>query len=642
MANVLNVSSFGGGVVLEGSADAQRTDEVRAADSYEIGPRGQLVAASDLSTTGLSMLTDSGGSPLTKIHGLHSILRSVAPQVLAVGDNGVGEYTVRLIDPAAGTSSAIGIIGVTIAFMQYGANVTVATMAEPNGVSTTVLNIGPRAFRYPKEGLGLYYVITNSSGTSFVQSDGYDALGTGPLGEFGGGNKSKQLYFRGIAAHGSFIFGYGFDASDATNGDGPNRVMFCNIGQPKKWGNDPEDPGPYSNHSFVDTDAIVIGGAGSIIRAMLSWAGRAYVGAADGLHFIEGYGRESFLTNGPVPLRNSLSTIGPHALIEGPDGLLYGVDARAGLWIFNGGDTDPVGLRLRDFHGHSNGYWDLIWTDASRSALYPGQSNQDLVWLWSDTETKEVWIVIPWCDATAGYGYGTDTVVIKYSTRTGGFTRQKFIGKILSAGSIFAQESVAPRSKFIAQPGSTPNLARYAYKATPASSPIMPSVLPTASLGEYAPHGPDGVGISRRLYLTLSWESAASLPLVFALTPKVDQSPTGTGFSLTIGPTAPSAPSDGDYWYDTSGTDTNLGNGTAGAFTPAHPGDYLLKRWKASFAKWMYTYDGGEQGTRASIPLAFTPARGTRVMHDIVCTSAAGRYQIEGLGLEPATIRADK
>jgi hypothetical protein len=95
-------------------------------------------------------------------------------------------------------------------------------------------------------------------------------------------------------------------------------------------------------------------------------------------------------------------------------------------------------------------------------------------------------------------------------------------------------------------------------------------------------------------------------------------------------------------WIDTSGTDMNLGNGTAGAIIPASPGDYIMKRWAAGRAKWDYVPSGGQQANRVSVPIAYTPIRGSRVKVRVVCVAANGRYQIEQLGLEPSTIRSDR
>lgn len=643
MSPVLAIPSFGGGVVLEGSADVQRTDELQAADNYDIGPRGQLVAASDLS--GFANAQAGLGVALTPVYGLDIIRAPQLPLMVFLGDHGGHTYQAVLTlnglsdsGTDLGATPTGGIIASYVAF----------PYVDTTGAQIWVMLLcaGARFFQHARTGPGLFAIdydpATATYGCNPISK--YDALGTGDLGEFLGGTNAVQLYPRFIIGYNNFAFLFGFDNHDATTGDGPTRVMFSNLGNPLKYGLDPSPPPAVeADRAFTDSDAFTLGGAGEVCRGGCVWNGKLFVGTNRGLHYIAGFGRESFLTNGALPVAESRPIVGPHALIEGPDRVLYGVAADAGLWRFDGATTDPVGQKLRDFNWKSNGYWDLIWTDTSRTlASFPGQSNQDLVWMLADSDLQQVWIVIPYCSISNGAGYGTDTVVIKYHVLTGGFTRQKFAGKILLKGAVFEAEQTGRKERFLCAPGTNPNIQYYAHKSTIGGAAPMPSSLPSATFGEYAPHGPDGVGVQRKLYLTLSWESSSALPLVFTITPYVDQEAAGSAITLTIGPTQPVGPSDGDLWFDTSGTDTNLGNGTAGSFIPAHAADYLLKRYKTTFAKWIYTFDGGEQGTRASIPIAYTPARGTRVKHSVVCTSAAGRYQIEGLGLEPATIRSDK
>jgi hypothetical protein len=43
-------------------------------------------------------------------------------------------------------------------------------------------------------------------------------------------------------------------------------------------------------------------------------------------------------------------------------------------------------------------------------------------------------MVIPGVNAAAGNGAGNDTIIIKYHTRSGGFTRQIILGKIWMPG----------------------------------------------------------------------------------------------------------------------------------------------------------------------------------------------------------------
>lgn len=255
----------------------------------------------------------------------------------------------------------------------------------------------------------------------------------------------------------------------------------------------------------------------------------------------------------------------------------------------------------------------------------------------SDPELGQVLIGIPYCDAAAGYGYGTDTVVLKYHVNTGGYTRQVFTGKILLTAAMFRREHTAIAQQFVGGESLGTNVSRHRYKATAAASPALPSPLPDITFGEYAPFGPDGVGVLRKRYLTLAWKSGA-LPLVFSLTPTVDGQAFAT-VKLSLQATAPVGPTNGDYWLDTSGTDTNIGNGTAGAIVPANAADFIFKEWVATWNKWVAVAGGGQQGTRVSLPIAFTAVRGTRFKVRCQCTAAAARFQIEGFGEKPAIVR---
>lgn len=460
----------------------------------------------------------------------------------------------------------------------------------------------------------------------------YLGTGTGQYNEATAGTKSKQFFPRGIVPFNNHIFFWGFDNKDATKGDGPNRLMFSNLGNPFKVGN---DPGGGGDRDFLDTDAINIGGSGEIIRAGYPWAGKLWIATNKELHYLAGFGRESFLTNGSVGIRKSRNVCGPNCLIEGPDGLLYGVSTE-GLWAFDGEQVDPIYRKLVSFSSKSTNWWDLIWRDSARATAYPGQTNQDLVWMLADPETMQVWVVIPHCSAANGYGFGTDTVIIKYHVQTEGFTRQVLTNQTITAGMLMRRELGSPTKRFVGRSaGAGTNLAAYASKADATVSPIMPANLPDVVFGEYAPFGVNDSGITRRVWLSLSWETVASLPIVFSITPTIDGESLATN-KLSIQVAAPGAPADGDLWLDTSGTDTNLGNATAGAIVPA-AADYLLKRWISSWNKWwIVPTGGGELLTRVTVPIAFRAIKGMRLKLRIQCTSATGRYQIEGVGLEPS------
>jgi hypothetical protein len=285
--------------------------------------------------------------------------------------------------------------------------------------------------------------------------------------------------------------------------------MFCNQGNPLKWGNDNQGSG--AARSYTDSDAIILGDAGEIVRAGLKWNGRLWFGTNRELHYIAGYGRNTFLTDGANPVAKSQNVIGPHTMIEGPDRLLYGVSDQ-GLWAFDGSTFEPHWRRLVSFDKHSTGWWDLIWTDPSRVVGYPSRTNQDLVWMAVDWDAEQVIVGIPYCDATAGSGYGLDTVLIKFHIRGGGFTRQVFPGVQYTAAGYHRREAQEREVRLLGT-GTAGQVAlkRYGYQATPITSPILPTTLPRVKFGPYLPFGPDGDGVLRRAYLTLAWEAVASL-----------------------------------------------------------------------------------------------------------------------------------
>lgn len=613
----LHVGAFGGGIVLEGSSDAQRTDELSACDSYDIGPRGQLVVASEFVTSGTTVAQ-------THVAGLRAIAHPVAgtADTIVVGDDGANVYVdfARLGSTSTGSSSLAVVLAekciVTMASMP-------AVIAGAQAYATLIA-IAARAFRDPNVAPGLYLV---TNGVSVAAISTYPSLGLGTA--------RKQLYPRGVFTYNGHAFIFGFD-NNSTDKSGPTRVMFSNIFDPTMWGND-TNPSGGVNRAFTDSDAITLAGEAMAIRAGYVWAGKAWLGTNRGLHYLEGYGRESFASNGAVAVRATKNVIGQNAMIEGPDGLLYGVGDE-GLWSFDGSRTEPLYRKLRDFNGKSIGFWDLIWTVASITNTYPGPTNQDLVWMVSDVETMQVWIVIPYCDATAGFGSGSDTVIIKYHTQTGGFTRQVFTGIKLTAGMITRREPGSPPQRFAGVVSGVNSIEKYGYKATPTTAAALPAALPAVTFGEYALYGPDGVGVYKGGELTLRWEASASLPLVFTATPTVDGE-VGAATTITIKTTAPGAPANGDIWVDTSGTDTNIGNGTAGAIVPAHAGDYLVKRWVTGWAKWV-VMGGGQQGTRVTIPIAWIAMRGTRLSVALACTTLTGRFQLEGFGFLPKPIRS--
>jgi hypothetical protein len=636
------VPSFGGGVVRLGSPNVQRTDELLEADSFEIGPRGQLVIASDVSD--YVTIQDFLFGAFLDLYGIADVVVGGVPQLLVLGRGknlGVFDryFQARLardgaVSPVPGSASGLYNVisppasGVQVTTVQFPGLFTVGGVQS----SLVLVCLGAREGTYPRAAAGLTVyaydpATTNVTIYDFSQLDG---LGTGPQGaSFPGGTKGARLFPRGIAAYNNHVFGYGYDSADATNGDGPARVMFSNLGDPRKWGND--NVAAAGDRFFTDSDAIVLGDAGEIIRGAMKWGGKFFFGTNQQLHYIAGFGRDSFLTDGANPVAKSYNIVGPNAMIEGPDKHLYQVSDQ-GLVAFDGASFEPHFKRLVDFAGHSIGWWDLIWTDPTRAVGFPGRTNQDLVWMAVDWDREQVLIGIPFCNAALGYGVGADTVIIKFHTRTGGFTRQVFAGVAFTAAGYFRREGQQRETRILgtATPGKA-TLQRYGYQLTPNVSPAIASALPRVTFGPYAPFGPDGEGLLRRLYLTLAWESAAALPLVFLVTTKADEG-TSDANTLTIGPVAPVAPAAGDFWLDTSLADTNLGNATAGALVRPLTG-FLTKTWRG--ASWGIVPGSGELGLRATIPLPVSRRTATRVTVTVPCLAAAGRFEIEDLGINP-------
>lgn len=639
----LDVVGFGGGVVLAASAEGLNTDELQQADGADIGDRGQLISAALASIYTHVDVAGGAVNPLNPIYGIFAAIWAADVQCVVAGaQNGGGGHIFARFDPASEGATVPGAkVDGAFAISLINPHGHIATFASFPYVKAGVqirpvlMNISARLPELPGSvSLGCV-VLTFAAGVyTWRFLNVYDTLGTGAQGEFAGGTKGKALFFRVIEAYNNHIFGAGFDNSDV-NKDGQNRLMFSNPANPLKWGND-NIAAVGGDRDFSDTDAINVGGAGEIIVALRSSNGRLWIGTNRGLHWLQGYGRDSFITDGTTAIAKALDVVGPNALQEGPDGILYGCSSR-GLWAYDGGVVHLY-KKLVDPNGHSIGYWDLIWYDATQAAGgYPGRTNADLVWLLSVPELKQLWVVIPHCNATTGAGIGTDTVIIKFHTETGGFTRQVFVGKTFTHGIVVKRSAVSPDTILFVHSPVAPqnnNIYRYRYRALPTDSPASAPM--TIVAGEYSPYGASGSGVCRQAYLTLSWETVTALPVVITLVPSVDQQQLDT-VVVSIQAAAPGAPADGDLWLDTSGTDTNLGNATAGTFIGA-AADYVLKRWVASWAKWVIVpTGGGEKGTRATIPIAFKPTRGSRIKF-AASIASTGRVAIEVLGQDPALV----
>jgi hypothetical protein len=659
--SILHVPSFESGVVLAGSSDAEAATELKACDNFDIGVRGQLVSC--VTDNPFLVLKDQQAVPvaLARAYGVTGARFGKADaQAVCVGlgkdvtPNDAYFFCQMGVESAVSGASAAQqtfLVG-TLAGTRFippvrtfsGTNytqdpqVTAAPFAFVTSPTNTVPNTQVRLLfinlgaRYPtmspREMPGMYVMIWTGAVYSYDPIGKYDALGTGIIGEFPGGNKAKQLYFRGIAAYNNHLFGFGFDDSETTDGEGPNRLMFSNVGNPLKWGNDNQAAAGV-NRSFTDSDAITVGGSGEVITALCNSRGRLWIGTNRGLHYLSGYGRDSFITDGTTAVAKSMDVVGPNALIEGPDGVLYGVSSR-GLWSYRGGlvpayasshtEVELIFDKLRAFDGTSPGYWDLM----NVGSVIPGSFVIDRIWLRSDRKNQSVWMVIPGVNAATGNSSGTDTVIIKYHTRTGGFTRQIIIGKIWMPGFDFEAGTTVNDHFIIPQSGDAQTTVDYG-SGSPATGQ-------TVTFGEYAPFGPDKQGVCRVFHLTASWPDATALPITFTVQPILD------GFSLavitlTIGLVAPVAPVDGDIWLDTTGTDSNIGNATAGALIPS-TNSYLQKRWVASWNKWVTDpRGGGQKGTRVTIPIGFNAYPAARAKFAMTCVSSK-RIQIEGIAME--------
>lgn len=633
MPPVLHVPTFGGGVVLNASADTKRTDELEACDGYDIIARGTLVPADPLEAYAKPETRTVIKEDWANIYGIAVVGWQGNDELLIVGEGDdatdgpqfylsraavVGELATI---PTAKLSG--GLLGSFAGGTPLGPGglVTFAAMSFVDGadqIRPVFINIGPRVGQLAATVPGLYVLrYTPSSGLYLLTSiqDHNSALGDG--------TSSKQIVPRGIVHYNGFIFMWGHDES-ASDKDGPNRAMFTNLGNPFKIGND--NQGAAANRLFEDTDAVLVGSGGETILAGLVWRGRLWFGTDRGLHWIAGYGRESFVTDGANQETNEQHVIGPHAMIEGPDGALYGCGTE-GLWRFDGQRFEAIGEKLRDRDGRSIGWWDLLWRDTGAPvAAFPNNSNMDLVWMVADIRRGQVWVVIPFCDSTAGTGSGSDSVVIKYHVATGGFTKQTFLGTplthgaILRRGSADRQETYAVATESVVGPSTTPpSIWRYGHRTSAGEILPPPHAGEIVTFGPYAPFGPDGVGIMRKLYLTTSFD-ASELPVQFFITVAVDGKELAVE-SLTIDAVEPAAIFADHLWLDTTSGSLYRRIGGAWEFVPG--GDDA---------------DGG----RVTVPIAFTPTRGSRVSVTVAPMNNCGRHAIEGLAIAPAIVRSDK
>ena len=296
----LHINSFGGGAVVQGSADTRRIDEVLVADSVDIGPRGALIATSDLSDYTVLDDVAAAPAPWSKIHALLAAMPGYSQvSVLAIGEGAARSF--RRLAVWRGVPAHAGAARRRSEPARWRADhpaharrrragagdaesgggdrlrpVVAGRVVDPERADQHLarVHVGAREGTAPKTRTwrSRLYVVEEvvGSGTLVIQPIGdFNALGTGPLGDgvllpdgsFDIGDKSQQLFFRGIIAYNNFVFGWGFDSLDTANADGPARMMFCNLGLPLKWGNDNlttgTPPVPVTgNRLFTDSDAI--------------------------------------------------------------------------------------------------------------------------------------------------------------------------------------------------------------------------------------------------------------------------------------------------------------------------------------------------------------------------------------------------
>ena len=104
----LMIRNFDGGVAIVGSADTRGINELLVADSMDLGPRGSLVAGSDV--TPYTTVLDSVGAPFGRIFEIADAsslnLSDVAVIGVGGGDNlGTPSYIYAMLDRATATAT---------------------------------------------------------------------------------------------------------------------------------------------------------------------------------------------------------------------------------------------------------------------------------------------------------------------------------------------------------------------------------------------------------------------------------------------------------------------------------------------------------------------------------------------------------
>jgi hypothetical protein len=638
---VLNVSAFEG-VMLAGSPLTRKISQLDACENYEIGLGGQIQIAS--MPTDYLVLNDQANptpNPWTRIYGLFAGRFQQKVVLYAVGQGTsfggppvhfMGHFTPR------GESSPVNPLNI----VNFDPNVNVwgfiVTACTFPYVTTgqqflTLFNVGARGAQNPRDAPGLWAISDNGQTLQQVKSLGI-------------GTNAVPLYFRGIEVYNNMVFGYGFDNSDATHGDGPNRLMFSNVTFPLLWGNDNISKAT-PNRPFTDSDAVPVGSGDEAIRGLRAARGRLWIGTNRGLHYIEASGRQSIKQDGGSVSRvtGSLGCIGPNAMCQGPDGKLYYVSPQ-GLCvveqptIYSPPIVNNLGAKLWDGAGHSRDWWDLIWFDQTASILgYPGQTNQDLVSIMVDQDMHTIRIVIPYCDPFTGYGPGTDTVMINYHVSSGGFSRVIMQSNAFTGSLYLPREQTTLGGMFLARSsGIGTNIQRYAFRNSQADDAPLP---PNGGVAKFR-HGPvylfgaEGEGTDQKFYLTVSWKVGVEPDFEFGVAVEVDGNPIPP-LTITIGAVQPDG-GNGDMWVDTSNLDTSLGNATAGTSIKANNG-FQIKRYVPTWGKWVRVPGGGQQENRVTIPIAVQSQLGNYMRVEVSMLNANAPHQIEVLGYQPAILK---
>jgi hypothetical protein len=105
--STLHVPAFSGGVVRLGSTDAQQVTELAACEKFDIGDRGQLVLASDLSD--YTTVRDQLGAGALGVRHRQRDLRGDERLAVAIVRVAIGPYLTYLLSTPAPDNAAATI-----------------------------------------------------------------------------------------------------------------------------------------------------------------------------------------------------------------------------------------------------------------------------------------------------------------------------------------------------------------------------------------------------------------------------------------------------------------------------------------------------------------------------------------------------